>query len=89
VAPNLRVLHRSGLEFIEPQAGLTAFVKVGDGDRVSEELARRGVGLASGSFFGAPEWVRVFLGARPAAFREGIAKLVAYLSDEPDASSGR
>jgi len=84
VAANLETLRRSGLAFAEPQAGLTAFVHVGDGDRVSAALAARGVGLASGSFFGAPAHVRVYLGAQPAAFREGIARLEAYLSEEPE-----
>ncbi len=77
---NLGVLRRSGLEFIEPEAGLTALVRVGDGDQVAQRMEERGLGVARGSFFGAPEYVRVFLGADPKVFREGIAMLVAYLA---------
>jgi aspartate/methionine/tyrosine aminotransferase len=79
VRRNLAALKRSGLDFIEPQAGLTAMVRVGDGDAVSEALEARGVGVARGSFFDAPEYVRLFLGADPAGFARGLAALAAYL----------
>jgi aspartate/methionine/tyrosine aminotransferase len=77
VKANLKTLRGSGLAFIEPDAGLTALVRVGDGDRVAAKLEKRGVGVARGSFFEAPEYVRVFLGADPAAFRRGISELAA------------
>ena len=35
----------------------------------------QGVGVARGSFFEAPEYVRLFLGADPRAFRTGIEAL--------------
>jgi len=79
VARNIGALRRSGVEFIEPEAGLTAFVRVGDGDRCVADMAERGVGLATGSFFGDNRYVRVFLGADPAVFRQGIARLADYL----------
>jgi aspartate/methionine/tyrosine aminotransferase len=79
VARNLAALRRSGLKFIEPDAGLTAFVRVGDGDRCMEEMATRGVGVATGSFFGDNRYVRVYLGTEPAVFRAGIERLAAYL----------
>lgn len=79
VARNLALLRRSGLRFIEPEAGLTALVEVGDGDRVAEALERRGVGVARGSFFGAPRHVRVFLGADPAAFARGLRAIADHL----------
>lgn len=72
---NLTALRRSGLSFIEPDAGLTVLVRVGDGDAVAEALQRRGVGVARGSFFDAPEYVRVFLGAPPPRFRAGLAAI--------------
>lgn len=75
VAANLRTLRASGLEFIEPDAGLTAFVRVGDGDRVSRALARRRIAVVPGSFFGDRSSVRIFLGADPAPFRAGIEAL--------------
>jgi aspartate/methionine/tyrosine aminotransferase len=76
IVKNVATLRASGLEFVEPEAGLTAFVKVGDGDRVAEALEKAGVGVARGSFFNAPEYVRVFLGLDPALFRRGIKALV-------------
>jgi len=79
IRTNLKTLRESGLEFIEPQAGLTAFVKVGDGDAVADALAERGVGVARGSFFDAPQYVRLFLGARTAPFRRGVALLTALV----------
>jgi aspartate/methionine/tyrosine aminotransferase len=72
---NLEALRRSGLPFIEPDAGLTALVRVGDGDAVADALERKGVGVARGSFFDAPEHVRVFLGAPPPSFRKGLAAI--------------
>jgi histidinol-phosphate aminotransferase len=72
---NLASLRRSGLPFIEPDAGLTVLVRVGDGDAVAEALQQRGVGVARGSFFDAPEYVRIFLGAPPARFRRGLAAI--------------
>ena len=76
IAENIATLRTSGLEFVEPEAGLTALVKVGDGDRVADELEKEGVGVARGSFFNAPEYVRVFLGLEPSLFRRGIEALV-------------
>jgi aspartate/methionine/tyrosine aminotransferase len=55
IATNLVHLRGSALDFIDPEAGLTAFVRVGDGDEASASLERKGIGLARGSFFGAPE----------------------------------
>ena len=78
VKKNLAALRRSGLPFIEPQAGLTALVKVGDGDAVATALHSRGIGVALGSFFGAPEYVRIYLGADPEPFKQGILALKAY-----------
>jgi aspartate/methionine/tyrosine aminotransferase len=75
VARNLALLRRSGLPFIEPEAGLTALVEVGDGDAVAAALEQRGVGVARGSFFGAPRHVRVFVGADPRAFARGLRAL--------------
>lgn len=75
IRANLATLKRSGLSFIEPRAGLTALVHVGDGDRVALALEKQGIGVARGSFFEAPECVRVFLGAKPALFRRGIEAL--------------
>ena len=75
IAENLATLRRAGIEFIEPEAGLTAFARVGDGDAVSARLEKQGVGVARGSFFEAPEYVRLFLGADPRAFRTGIEAL--------------
>jgi len=80
VRGNLRALRKSGLSFIEPEAGLTVFVEAGDGDATAAAMAERGVGVASGSFFGDPRYVRLFLGAEPAAFRAGLAELVDYLT---------
>jgi len=79
IARNLATLRRSGVPFIEPEAGLTAFVRVGDGDRCMAAMTERGVGVATGSFFGDNRYVRVFLGADPAIFREGIQRLADYL----------
>jgi aspartate/methionine/tyrosine aminotransferase len=79
VRRNLAALRRSGLEFIEPQAGLTAMVRVGDGDALAGALEAQGVGVARGSFFCAPEYVRLFLGADPVVFRQGLAAVTAYL----------
>ncbi|MHC4973043.1 MAG: pyridoxal phosphate-dependent aminotransferase [Planctomycetota bacterium] len=78
---NLAALRRSGLSFIEPDAGLTALVRVGDGDAVAETLHKRGVGVARGSFFDAPEYVRIFLGAPPARFRRGLAAILEAARD--------
>jgi len=78
VKRNLQTLRDSGLPFVEPDAGLTAFVEVGDGDRCAAAMAERGVGVAPGSFFGDERFVRLYLGADPAAFRAGLAKLVDY-----------
>ena len=78
---NLAALRRSGLPFIEPDAGLTALVRVGDGDAVAEMLQQRGVGVARGSFFDAPEYVRVFLGAPPARFRQGLSAILEATRD--------
>jgi len=80
VRKNLATLRRSGLTFVEPQAGLTAFVEVGDGDRCAAAMAERGIGVAPGSFFGDPRCVRLYLGADPADFRAGVAALQAYLA---------
>jgi aspartate/methionine/tyrosine aminotransferase len=80
VRRNLAALRKSGLPFIEPEAGLTAFVRVGDGDKCAKQMAKRGVGVASGSFFGDKRYIRLFLGADPADFREGLAELVDYLT---------
>lgn len=76
VARNLGALRASGLSFAEPHAGLTVFVEVGDGDAVAEACERRGVGVARGSFFAAPRFVRLFLGADPETFAEGLRVLV-------------
>jgi len=78
---NLSALRQSGLAFIEPDAGLTVLIRVGDGDAVAEALQRRGVGVARGSFFDAPEYVRVFLGAEPARFRAGLAAILEAARD--------
>ena len=78
---NLEALRRSGLPFIEPDAGLTSLVHVGDGDAVADTLQRRGVGVARGSFFDAPEYVRVFLGAPPPRFRAGLAAILEAARD--------
>jgi aspartate/methionine/tyrosine aminotransferase len=78
IGRNLARLRRSGLEFIEPDAGLTAFVRVGDGDGAARALEREGIGVAKGSFFGAPEYVRLFLGADPADFDKGVSALARY-----------
>jgi aspartate/methionine/tyrosine aminotransferase len=79
VRANLTTLRRSGLDFIEPDAGLTAFIKVGDGTAACEAMEEQGVGFAAGRFFGAPRFVRAFLGADPKKFARGIACLVDYL----------
>jgi histidinol-phosphate aminotransferase len=78
VQRNLAMLRRSGLVFIEPEAGLTALVRVGDGDAAATALHSRGIGVAQGSFFGAPEYVRIFLGADRESFAKGIAALRSY-----------
>jgi len=78
VAKNLRMLRDSGLPFVEPQAGLTAIVHAGDGDAAAAALEKGGVGVARGSFFGAPEYVRVALHAEPRQFEKGIRALRAY-----------
>ena len=80
VSRNLAALRRSDLEFIEPQAGLTAFVRVGNGDRCAAALAEHGVGVASGSFFEDNRYVRLYLGADPDDFRTGLAALQRYLA---------
>ncbi|MEM8883754.1 MAG: pyridoxal phosphate-dependent aminotransferase [Planctomycetota bacterium] len=79
VRPNLTTLRKSGLTFIEPQAGLTAFVRVGDGDTCAAAMAEQGIGVASGSFFGDKRYVRLFLGARTTDFRKGVKALADYL----------
>lgn len=78
VPGNVRALRRSGLRFVEPEAGLTAIVDVGDGDAAARALEKQGIGVVRGSFFGAPEYVRVALHAEPAEFAKGIAALRAY-----------
>jgi aspartate/methionine/tyrosine aminotransferase len=78
IARNLGHLRGSALDFIDPQAGLTAFVRVGDGDDASATLERLGIGVARGSFFEAPEYVRLFLGADPGDFRKGVRALEHY-----------
>ncbi|MDH3592036.1 MAG: pyridoxal phosphate-dependent aminotransferase [Planctomycetota bacterium] len=80
VRENVATLQSLGLDFVEPQAGLTAFVHVGDGDAVADELETQGVGVARGSFFEAPAYVRVFLGANPTLFRRGASALAALLA---------
>ncbi|MEE8103955.1 MAG: pyridoxal phosphate-dependent aminotransferase [Planctomycetota bacterium] len=75
VATNLRTLRAAGLSFPDPDGGLTALVDVGNGDAVSDELERRGVGVARGSYFGAPYGIRMFLGADPAVFKKGVAAI--------------
>lgn len=75
VRANLATLRKAGLDFIEPEAGLTAFVHVGDGDAVAAALEKDGVGVARGSFFDAPEYVRVFIGADPGLFARGVRAL--------------
>ncbi len=72
VEKNIEALRASGLTFAEPQAGLTAFVKVKDGDVCARECERRGVGVARGSFFDAPQYVRLYLGANPTQFARGV-----------------
>ena len=78
VRKNLAALRRSKLTFIEPDAGLTALVHVGDGDAAATALHSRGIGVAQGSFFDAPEYVRIYLGADAKSFAAGIAALKAY-----------
>ncbi len=78
-AENLARLRVSGLRFIPPQAGLTAFADVGDGDAVAAAAAREGLAVVPGSFFQAPAYVRLFLGATPALFRRGLATLARIL----------
>jgi aspartate/methionine/tyrosine aminotransferase len=63
---------------VEPEAGLTALVHAGDGDAAAAALEKRGIGVARGSFFGAPEYVRIALGADPKAFAKGIRALRDY-----------
>jgi aspartate/methionine/tyrosine aminotransferase len=79
VPANLRALRKSGLRFVEPQAGLTAIVHAGDGDAAAAALEKQGIGVARGSFFGAPEYVRLALHAEPQAFAKGLAALRTYL----------
>ena len=83
VPGNLRALRASGLEFIEPDAGLTVFVNVGDGDVVSQAAEKQGVLVIPGSLFGAREYVRVFLGAAPAVFRRGVEVISAAVRKRP------
>jgi aspartate/methionine/tyrosine aminotransferase len=78
VKGNLAALRRSRLPFVKPDAGLTALVRVGDGDAAATALHSRGIGVAPGSFFGAPDHVRIFLGADRKSFAKGIAALKAY-----------
>ncbi|HEX5139194.1 MAG TPA: pyridoxal phosphate-dependent aminotransferase [Planctomycetota bacterium] len=78
VKANLAALKRSRLPFVKPEAGLTALVRVGDGDAAATALHSRGIGVAPGSFFGAPDHVRIFLGADRRSFAKGIAALRAY-----------
>jgi aspartate/methionine/tyrosine aminotransferase len=78
VPGNLRALRRSGLRFVEPQAGLTAIVHVGDGDKAASALERQGIGVARGSFFGAAEYVRIALHADPKDFEKGLLALRRY-----------
>ena len=42
-------------------------------------MEEQGVGFAAGHFFGAPRYLRAFLGAEPEAFAQGIAMLANYL----------
>jgi len=78
VRRNLRELERTGLRFVRPEAGLTALVHVGDGDAAAEAMQREAIGVARGSCFEAPEYVRVYLGADPAAFAKGVRALARY-----------
>ncbi|MGQ0615337.1 MAG: pyridoxal phosphate-dependent aminotransferase [Planctomycetaceae bacterium] len=79
-AGNLARLRASGLRFTPPQAGLTAFVEVGDGDAVAAAAARVGVAVVPGSFLQAPAFVRLFLGAEPQHFRRGLDTLTRILA---------
>jgi aspartate/methionine/tyrosine aminotransferase len=79
VAANLRTLRKSSLTFVEPEAGLTVLVHVGDGDAAAAALEKQGIGVARGSFFGAPGHVRLALHAEPKAFDTGIRALRDYL----------
>ncbi len=76
VATNLATLDKLKFRYARPQAGLTAFVDVGDGDRIADQMEKQGVGVARGSFFEAPEFIRVFLAADPRTFGKG-ARLIA------------
>jgi len=78
VKANLAALKRSRLPFVKPDAGLTALVRVGDGDTAATTLHSRGIAVAPGSFFGAPDHVRIFLGADRKAFATGLAALKSY-----------
>lgn len=78
VKANLQLLKRSKLPFVKPDAGLTALVHVGDGDAAATTLHSRGIAVAPGSFFGAPDHVRIYLGADRRAFAKGIEALRAY-----------
>jgi aspartate/methionine/tyrosine aminotransferase len=78
IRANLLALRRSGLRFLEPEAGLTALVHVGDGDAAAAALEGEGIGVARGSFFDAPAYVRLFLGAAPRDFRRGLEALRRY-----------
>jgi len=78
VKANLAALKRSRLPFVKPDAGLTALVRVGDGDAAATALHSRGIGVAPGSFFGAPDHVRVFLGADRRSFAKGLVALRTY-----------
>jgi aspartate/methionine/tyrosine aminotransferase len=80
VRKNLAALRRSRLPFVAPEAGLTALVRVGDGDAAATSLHSRGIGVAPGSFFGAPDHVRLFLGADLREFAEALQALKAYLA---------
>jgi len=51
---------------------------VGDGDAAAEAMQREAIGVARGSFFEAPEYVRVYLGADPVAFAKGVRALARY-----------
>tara|TARA_B100000686_G_scaffold70757_1_gene76565 strand:+ start:7029 stop:8123 length:1095 start_codon:yes stop_codon:yes gene_type:complete len=51
-----------GLNFIESQANFI-FVNVGDGDKISRELMKRGIIVRPGSFFKNKDWIRVTVGS--------------------------
>ncbi len=54
-------LERLGLPYVESQANFI-FLRVGEGDRATEELMKKGLIVRPGSAFGCPEWIRVTVG---------------------------